>query len=265
MNDTIDLDKYTSNFYNLLKNHFITIFENFIREIDISFEYINKNIINNLNEKIIKKMQNNDIYFKEMIEKNNLNTFKDFLHPLVKPRTKDFDFFENVSYFGIEFKLFKNENKNTKKTLVNYLYQFYTVSNFIINLNNTKDPESLQTFIQTIIPLKKTNDISKTPDMFNIFNKLSNVSSKDKIFEPFKNLMQNKEIMNIANEITSDISSMNIDPMSLMSSLLTGNLNGQTGEFINKITNKISSKINNGDIDKTLLEEQAQNFLNSMN
>jgi len=215
---------------------------------------------------MILKMKNNDIYFKKTLKQINLEPFKEFLKPISKPKTKDFEFFNNVNLLGIEFKIFNLENKNTKKTLVHYLYQLHNISNFILN-NNTIEPLAISDFIQSIMP-KDEKIHPNLQQMSKTIHKLTstNFNTNDKIFEPLNTLMKNKEIMNIANEVTLDIAEMKIDPMMLMSSLLSGNLDtGEIGSFINKLTNKITSKIKNGDIDENLLKEQTNSFINGLN
>ena len=257
----MDPDTDFSNLFLVLKNHYIKSFESFIREIDISFEYIDKSIILK-NYACIDKIKNSDIFFKNTVKNvlNILEPFKENIKVISKPRTKDFDFFNTLIIFDIDFRLFYDENKNTKKTLVNYLLQFYTNTLCIDNLNTVgnTDPEIVNTLVKNLIP--NHSDDKMINALQNITNKFS---SNESFLEPFSSLMQNKEIMSIANEVTSDIASMNIDPMTLLSSLMTGNTKGteDMSNFITKLSNKITSKIQNGDIDKSLLEEQAKTFM----
>lgn len=243
------------NLYNLLKNHFITTLESFIREIELSFDYIDSKILNNIN---VEKMKNNDIFFKQTIQEINLEEYKHSFHINPKPKTKDFDFMNQIIFLGLPFKLFENENKNTKKTLINYLLQFYTT----IKMISGDSPDDVLDFI--------TKNISKnnnSAQLTKALNKLNKPTAK--MMEPLQNLMNNKEIMNIAQELTADIAQMNIDPMAMLSSMMSGMTKGgvmssgnpEMNEFINKVTNKITTKIQNGDIDTGLLEQHAQKFM----
>ena len=84
-------------------------------------------------------------------------------------------------------------------------------------------------------------------------------------FSPFDNLMKNNEIMNIANELSSEIQSLNIDPMMMMTSLMSGNINdNKLGSLLTSISGKITQKINSGAIDKNVLEEQAGTFMQNI-
>ena len=71
--------------------------------------------------------------------------------------------------------------------------------------------------------------------------------------------------MNIANELSSEIQSLNIDPMMMMTSLMSGNINdNKLGSLLTSISGKITQKINSGAIDKNVLEEQAGTFMQNI-
>jgi hypothetical protein len=80
----------------------------------------------------------------------------------------------------------------------------------------------------------------------------------------FQSLMANNDIMNIASDLSKDIKNENIDPMSLLTSLMSGQPNDKLNKLVTNITNKIETKINNGEIDKDLLEKQAENIMSSV-
>ena len=92
---------------------------------------------------------------------------------------------------------------------------------------------------------------------------LSNTTGID--FSPFDNLMKNNDIMSIANELSSEMSSLDIDPMSMMTSLMSGNLkDNKLGSLLSSISGKITQKINSGAIDKNALEQQAGLFMQNI-
>jgi len=79
-----------------------------------------------------------------------------------------------------------------------------------------------------------------------------------------ESLMGNSDIMNLATDLSKDIQDQKIDPMMLLSSIMSGKPNDTIKNLVSNITNKIESKINNGEIDKTIFEQQAKNIINSV-
>ena len=79
-----------------------------------------------------------------------------------------------------------------------------------------------------------------------------------------QSLMGNKEIMNLASDLSKDIQNQNLDPMTLLSSMMSGKPNSAIDNLVSNITGKIEKKINNGDIDKDLLQTQAQSILKNL-
>ena len=79
----------------------------------------------------------------------------------------------------------------------------------------------------------------------------------------FKSLMENKEIMNIASDLTRDIQAENIDPISLLTSFMSGKKDEKLEGLVNNISTKLQEKINTGKIDKGVLEKEAENILNN--
>jgi hypothetical protein len=74
--------------------------------------------------------------------------------------------------------------------------------------------------------------------------------------------MANKEIMNIASDMTNEIQIENIDPISLLTSLMSGKKDDKLLGIVHNITSKLEEKINTGKIDKNVLEKEAENILN---
>jgi hypothetical protein len=115
---------------------------------------------------------------------------------------------------------------------------------------------------------KKSNSHSKNSNKnnsnFNLNNimNLVNPSQLNGLEDVFKSLMSNNELMNIANDLSKDIQNENIDPLTLLSSMMSGKPNNQIQKLVNNVTKKIEHKINKGEIDKTLLESQAKNIIN---
>lgn len=270
-----------SNFYNILKTQLLKILNDFIREIDLSFDYI----CVNKTKTFIDSCQTNDIKFKDCytIILNELKDIKDKLYLHEKTKTAELLFLNNVKLFDINFEVFKDESKNTKKTLVNYLKEFYITSNFLRCISELSDIDTdkkqdnsllfneIQDMIKTltiepnhteIIRHPSSTITNKLPSMDNFTNKLPPM---DNLLGTLNSFMNNKEIMNLTKELSSEIQMNDIDPMSMMNSLLSGNLDdSKFSGLLSKITDKISNKIQNGDIDKDLIERHANNFMSQI-
>ena len=320
----------------------------FFNEIELSFDYVSKETNHKL-KCFLKKLDKNE----QFLEFTNmtlsiLKTYEDKITYIIttknKLKTSDFDFLNEIVLFNdnLDFKVFKSENKNTKKCIVNYLNSIYmgicilefglekTSRNFneivefvkkITDLRNKKEKEEREEI--DALPTNSLgnllggkgkpgglllNDILKSfgnmnldnfnlGDLENLPNNLSN--SLDGINElenglkfieqnvlkkgekgkngesntqipgldgnfgnVFKSLMENKEIMNIASDLTRDIQAENIDPISLLTSFMSGKRDEKLEGLVNNISTKLQEKINTGKIDKGVLEKEAENILN---
>jgi hypothetical protein len=271
-----------------LENELINTIKLFINEIELVFEYV-KNIksIKKYTDSLVENKENLQKFIKECLE--NLKEHEEkiyFIHADKKIKSSDFEFLNNVTLFNnlLNFKVFNDENKNTKKTIVKYIYTIY-MSSFILNFGLQSDNQSdeLLSFVSSLqnkLNIKtndknvdKNNKSSKNtlPKIDNMNMDIQNLglpnlglSNLNGITNIFQSLMSNNEIMNIATDLSKDIKNENIDPMSLLSSIMSGQPNDKLNKLVSNITNKIETKINNGEIDKNLLEEQAQNIMNSV-
>lgn len=264
------------NFYNILKTQLLKNVEAFIREIDLSFDYINKSKLNKT-KKTIEICYSNDIKFKDFYNNlyNKLHDIKDKLYLSQKTKTAELLFLNDIILFDIHFDTFKDEGKNTKKTLVNYLKEFYITSNFLRcistsnNSDNNKEENSvLFNEIQEMInnlSIEPDNKEKISVDKEKMINLSESLPQMDNLLGTLNSFMQNKEIMNLTSELSSEIQIHDIDPMSMMNSLLSGNLNdSKFSSLLSTITDKISNKIENGEIDKNLIEQHANDFMNQI-
>ena len=285
-NDTVVdevVDQDTSQFYKVLKTQLLKLIGDFTREIELSFDYIDSQKLSKLKKKL-DVMNNNDIKFKEFYNSIHdvLKVYNDdgSLNVGEKVKTKELEFLSNVQLFGIHFSVFKDEKKNTKRTLINYLNEFYIVSNFLKCSSNGDSTENLFNEIHNMVKglnvsnvvstksattgnsKKKNKEPNSILDGINM-SELSNTTGID--FSPFDNLMKNNDIMSIASELSSEMNSLDIDPMSMMTSLMSGNLNdNKLGSLLSSISGKITQKINSGAIDKNALEQQAGLFMQNI-
>ena len=95
------------------------------------------------------------------------------------------------------------------------------------------------------------------PDMTN----LTNLEGMDDIMN---SLFANKDLVNIASEFTADIQRQNINPMTMLGSLMSGKPDKKITDLINQISGKLERKLNSGELDKEVFEQQASNLMNTL-
>lgn len=273
----------------LIKQEILSTLVSFITQLELVFDYINNEYINKLRD--FSTTLNNDKTLLNFAETtyNILKPYETNLSYIImekhKIKSSFYDFLNNIVLFDniLEFNVFKDENKNTKKTIVTYLYNLY-MSCFILKFGTQTENqdfsqklisfvENLQKISQEQINLNSINKKKKKHssrntskngnlNIDNIMGLVSNPNNLNGLDNVFKSLMSNNELMNIASDLSKDIQNENIDPLTLLSSMMSGKPNNQIQKLVNNVTKKIEHKINKGEIDKTLLESQAKNILN---
>ena len=85
------------NFYNILKSQLLKITNDFIREIDISFDYINKDILKKVKQNI-SISESNDIKFKELYINlyNTIEKYKTSIYLNEKVKTSKLLFLNDI-------------------------------------------------------------------------------------------------------------------------------------------------------------------------
>jgi len=266
----------------MVEGELIKTLTKFINEIDLVFDYVNKDIVKKL-EKFLNSLSN----------PNNMKKFVEETVPVLRDheeniskmlnkkraRTSEFDFLNDIVLFNglLKFNVFKDENKNTKQSLIKYLHTIY-MSVFILHfgMSSGGDIDSLTQHLSGFVKgiqdrmldeqvknkgTSKNNKIVRQPQS----SQSNNLPPVGQNFgNLMESLMQNNEIMNLATDLSRDIESQKLDPMMLLSSLMSGKPNDTVQNLVSNITNKIESKINNGEIDKSLLEQQAQSIMSSV-
>lgn len=338
---------------NHIRNELFNNVENFTNEVDLLFEYIPKETVQKIN-----------LYIKDIKEsEDSLNNFLDISYDSLKEfeldmscvlfskqkiKTQRLNFMNGMRLFplGKEFLLnleaFNSENKNTKKSLLKYVYNIYMTCSFL--RKDAKDPsESLNEFVlnierevqeararedasnapkiedadenenenREVIPThtksnkKYKNRMPNTPrnmppnmprnmprnmppNMPDLASNLQSLLSSgfnggglpggglpggglpggmDKMMS---SLFNNSEIMGIATDIAEQMKTQQINPMSVLSEMMAGNMNNlsensQFGKLVGDIQQKVESKINSGQINKDLFEQEAKNVLENVN
>ena len=256
-----------------IKESLVKLLNSFFNEIDLVFDYVPKPIVKNLMT-FLKELENPES-LKNFINKTTI-TLKPFSESLYKYNGKvknsDLDFLNNIILFDdlLNFSVFTNENKNTKKSIVKYLYNIYISVN-ILNVNLEMD-QDLKDQIQEFIKRgnkqnkqNKENDLTDLTDLTNLVVDQKNILKNPKIPNPniFESLLQNKQLMSLANDLSSHIQEQNIDPMAIISSMMSGKMDSNVSNLILNMTNKIESKINSGEIDQAQLEKQATELMSN--
>lgn len=279
----------------LIKQELFKNINAFVNEIELTMDYLDPQTVPSI-KKFLSSIKKNDDEFKSFLEytTHHLGSFESQISAVLfsnkKIKSDYYNFLNGVSLFSnlLNFKVFEHESKNTKKGMIKYLYSIY-MSCVFLNQVDTETPESqgdvlqnkLAEFVDKIQKeaqaALKEDDIkkpssSKTPSKHQRRNAISHSRSGpsqhglgefDGIME---SILGNKEILNIANDISHKMQSQQLNPMSMLSSLMTGNIeNTPLQGLVEEIQQKVETKINNGEINKDQLEEQAKNIIGTIN
>lgn len=281
----------------ITKELFVNI-NSFINEIDLSFDYID---ITNIT-KYVKTLDNlkeleKFIYFTYIHLKPYEKELSYVLLTKQKYKSEKMDFLNNILLFGdktdnclLEFKLFNYESKNTKKGFVKYLYNIY-LSCFFLHVHSNKQLSSteltdeLNTFVSKIqqdvkekdLTFKRRNaaiggmsvggnipipsmPISPTmPDFASL-----GLGAGGSLEGIMSSLMGNKDILNIASQISEQMKNEKINPMSMLSGLMSGKMDSRLSGLVDKIQENVENKFTTGEINKQEFEEQAKNIIKNV-
>ena len=229
-----------------MENFIITSIHSVINTIEITFDYITDKCVKDFNKRV-----NNTEHlqlFKEIFD--NLHVYHHQIIDITNHKGKlkkiDFTFMDSIVLFKLKFNVFTNENKATKKNLISHLYNFY----YPIFLQEMGDPIVREAFEKSVIKVLPQEQ-----------EQLQDQSIED----PLQMLLGNKEIMNMANDIQAQISRENIDPMSMLTSLMSGGDGGDAFKsIVENVTKNVDSKLNSGELNKDNLEQQAKNVIGSL-
>lgn len=213
----------------------------------------------------------------------SLSPFEDSINKILfsqrKVKSQQYDFLKDVKLFDnrIDFALLVDENKSTKKTLIQYLHSMLLMCKLMtIDPTSTFSPTEeqmklFQSFLSSTAPVKPdtSTEVSSKPSSGRSTARSSGrpTGRSDPLGglgSLMDSVMLNPDIVNIAKEITADIQTQNIDPMTMINGLMSGKPSSQLEGLISKIGSKIDQKISSGEIDKTTLEQQAQNILENV-
>lgn len=268
----------------LIKDELFKNIEKFMNEIDLTMDYLDKNTVSSIT-KYMNKLVKNEILFNEFVEYTalHLKTFEAQISSVLfsnkKIKRDYYNFLNGVTLFNniLKFRVFENESKNTKKDLIKYLYSIY-MSCVFLNGELTSESflnDKLKEFVLTIENEAKTalneNDIKKPKERVvpqptvthpTSIPSFTGMGDMGNIME---SILGNKEILNIASDISQKMQNQQMNPMDMLSALMSGNIeNSPLQGLVAEIQEKVDMKINNGEIDKENLENQAKDIMGSI-
>lgn len=287
----------------LIKKELFKNVDSFLNELELTMEYLDPQVLPSI-RKYMEKIDTDEEEFNKFLEytTQHLGSFEAKISAILfsnkKIKSDFYNFLNDVTLFSniLNFRVFENESKNTKKGLIKYLYSIYMSSVF---LNQTKDKtnetDDLQNKLSEFVSkiqneaetALKAEDIKQTksgsssskhrrknaisighsnvhPDP-SILASLSGMGGMGGMGDIMESILGNKEILNIATDISHKMQSQQINPMSMLSSLMTGNIeNTPLQGLVEEIQQKVEDKINTGEIDKSKLEDQAKNIMGTI-
>lgn len=271
----------------LIRTELFKNIDGLLNELELTMDYMDPQIIPSV-RKYITKIQNDKEEFNIFITYTNehLGSYESKISAILfsnkKIKSSFYNFLSGVSLFSniLNFRVFENESKNTKKELIKYLYVIYMSTSFLtLKINEEENKESnpdelTQQLEEFICKIKKEADVTlkdedlkdevkKNKKRETTFNELSDTTL------PMGNVMEsilgNKEIFNIATDISKKLNDKQINPMMMLSSLMSGNIeNSPLQGLVEEIQQTVENKINSGEIDKTQLTSQANNIISSI-
>jgi hypothetical protein len=303
----------------LIKTELFKNVDSLLNELDLTMDFLDPQIIPSI-RKYVKLLNSDQEEFKTFLEytTHHLGSFQPKISAVLfsdkKIKSDYYNFLNSILLFNkiLNFRVFENEAKNTKKGLIKYLYSIYMSSVF---LHQTMSPEDSATqdesevltnklaeFVgkiqneaetalkeEDIKPVKATSSKHKRRNaisyaqselpqidpsilaglsgegMAGIMGGMGGTGGMGDIGNIMESILGNKEILNIATDISQKMHSQQLNPMSMLSSLMSGNIeNTPLQGLVEEIQQKVESKINSGEIDKEKLEDQAKNIMGSI-
>jgi hypothetical protein len=309
----------------LIKKELFKNVDSFLNELDLTMEYLDAQIIPSIRN-YMKTIDSDKEEYTKFLEytTQHLGTHESKISAILfsnkKVKSDYYNFLNGITLFSniLNFRVFENESKNTKKGLIKYVYSIYMSS---VLLHQTQSQETSQEGNQESKPdeadvlthklaefvdkiqkeaetalkeedikvskptsskHKRRNAVSygrsdlnhPDPDT-DILGNLGNLANLGNLgnlgggggdlSNIMESLLGNKEILNIATDISQKMHSQQLNPMSMLSSLMSGNIeNSPLQGLVEEIQQKVEDKINSGEINKDSLEDQAKNIMGTI-
>lgn len=281
----------------LIKTELFKNLDSFVNELSLTMDYLSPQLIKKIEDYIVK-LKNNNKLFQEFISvtNSNLNTFEvkfsGALFSNKKVKSNYYDFLSQITLFDcLEFKVFKDESKATKKAFVSYLYNIYFSCLFLVKFESGESEEQLSKELTDFVQKIKTEAETAISTEFEKVEKVKgrrNAISGPSLDENFPELSQflpgvnlpgmtggfgdimssilgNQQILDIASDISHQMQTQQLNPMMMLSSLMSGDItNSPLNGLVTQIQEKVEMKINSGEIDKSVLENQAQSIMDNL-
>lgn len=267
-----------SNFLKLLvRQELLSTIKTFINQLGLIFEDLQQTITKI--DTYIEVLEKDEATFDTFVESSlsGIQKYKDNITHILftkgKIKMQQYSFLQELTLFqfdyfsGLNFGIFDNENKNTKKTIVEYLHTMYMSCVFLSNLKNNLENENESDILKFLNDLQTKFTNEKEIEQKNAKVQKQNKkqgNGSDQLNNVFDTLLSNQQLFNIAKDISVDMQKSKVDPFSLINSILSGKPNKQVNDLVQNISKTIDQKITSGELDKGTLENQAESVMNAM-
>ena len=303
----------------LIKKELFKNVDSFLNELDLTMEYLDKQVIPSIRN-YMKTIDSDKEEYNKFLEYTTLHLgsheskISAILFSNKKVKSDYYNFLNGITLFSniLNFRVFEHESKNTKKGLIKYIYSIY-MSSVLLHQTHTEANQQTQEYLEenkkdeadvltnklaefvdkiqkeaetalkqedikvsksSSSKHKRRNAVShgrvdlNHPDQ-GILGNLGNLSNlgggSGELSNIMESLLGNKEILNIATDISQKMQSQQLNPMSMLSSLMSGDIeNSPLQGLVEEIQQKVEDKINSGEINKDSLEDQAKNIMGSI-
>jgi hypothetical protein len=272
----MEADNHTTDNFDIqksIKSELFKTFDDFINELDL-LDFVDTSRLDKLKtfRQSLEDKENYDKSVKDIYD--TLKVYNSEIMCIVmskkKLKTRDFAFLDKLVLFDntINFDCFSKENKSTKQSIVKYLYSIYMSCMFLQNIGG-EESNDLSTFLKGIENLHLDTNMPVTTQNTHQSRQRTNRrplprNNQQSIDNIFQNILGNTDLMKIANEIGSDLQNEDFDPLTLVSSMMSGKPNPQLNKLVQNVSSKIEQKINSGELDKSKLESEATTVMKSL-
>lgn len=194
-----------------------------------------------------------ELGFPEYIKHEHVQKLKDYLKSLETDETLYANFLKETvdSLSCINFnKLLNQKNKTRDFIFLDDIKLFNNGLEFKLFTHENKNTK--RTLVQNLQLIYQSC-------------KLVNQTSETEAPKFLDDLMKDETIMELANDVSNELVSKNVDPMTLLTSLLQGtSTSSESSSLIDNITTKVKSKIDNGEINTKNIEKYAKSFMDNL-
>jgi len=259
-----------------MKNEMMTTLDNFINELELVYEDpVNKETFINIRE-FLKSIESDPLAMESFIN-DTAEQLKQFDNEISyisytnkKVGKEKFQFMNNIKLFKnlLDFQMFQNENKNTKITIVKYLHTLYMCCMFLSNKNESIDEISneLNTFLSNLKSSMQKDEITAPATTAQVKCRSERSKNTRQANNPdamLQSLLNNPQLMSIATDISKDMRDKNINPLNMLSSLMSGKPDKEITSLVEKVNKTLEEKMDKGELNKDELQNQANMLLNS--